>query len=120
MAMKDTSVREGRTEDGCVKRTLAKTPAFCRSSCADRVGFTLVELLVVIAIIGVLVDNLPCSTGVTFLNQRMASRSRHPGGVNVVMCDVSVRYVSDDIDLWAWQVRSSMAGGDLENVIPAP
>ena len=65
-------------------------------------------------------DNLPCSTSVAWLSQRMASRSRHPGGVNVVMCDVSVQYVSEDVDLWAWQVRSSMAGGDLENVDPTP
>lgn len=59
-------------------------------------------------------DNLPCSTSVAWLSQRMASRSRHPSGVNVVMCDVSVQFVSNDIDLWAWQVRSSMAGGDTQ------
>lgn len=59
-------------------------------------------------------ENLPCSTGVAWLSQRMASRSRHPGGVNVAMCDVSVQFITDDIDLWAWQVRSSMAGGDTE------
>ncbi len=60
-------------------------------------------------------DNLPCSTRVSnWLIQRMASRSRHPGGVNVVMCDVSVQFINEDIDLWAWQVRSSMAGGDTE------
>ncbi len=65
-------------------------------------------------------DNLPCDRNVGWNNQRMASRSRHPGGVTVVMCDVSVHFISEDIDLVAWQARSSMAAGDLEDAAAAP
>lgn len=45
--------------------------------------------------------------------QRAAARSRHPGGVNVAMCDASVHFKTDDIDLLAWRSASSMENGDL-------
>lgn len=61
-------------------------------------------------------DNLPCRTSVGWLDQRMASRSRHPGGVHVVLCDGSSRFVTDDIELMAWQAASSMAGGETESL----
>jgi len=32
-----------------------------------------------------------------------ASRSRHPGGVNVALGDASVRFISATIDLTTWQ-----------------
>jgi prepilin-type processing-associated H-X9-DG protein len=41
-----------------------------------------------------------------------ASRSRHPGGVNVLMCDSSAHFVRDDIELEIWRAMSSMAGGE--------
>ncbi len=41
-----------------------------------------------------------------------AARSRHPGGVNVAMCDGSVRMISDSIDLETWQALGSKAGGE--------
>ena len=44
---------------------------------------------------------------------RAAARSRHPGGVNVAMCDGSVHYKSDDVDLLTWRAASSMVNGDL-------
>jgi prepilin-type N-terminal cleavage/methylation domain-containing protein/prepilin-type processing-associated H-X9-DG protein len=44
---------------------------------------------------------------------RSAARSRHPGGVNVAMCDGSVDYKTDDIDLLTWRAASSMENGDL-------
>jgi len=59
-------------------------------------------------------QNLPCTTSVAFLEQTMASRSRHPGGVNAVMCDGSVQYFADDVQLITWQALSSMAAGDIE------
>jgi len=42
----------------------------------------------------------------------LASRSRHPGGVVVVKCDVSTDFVSNDIDLTAWRSQSTIAGAD--------
>ena len=42
--------------------------------------------------------------------QRAAARSRHPGGVNAVLCDGSVRFVSQNIALTTWMAMGSMAG----------
>jgi len=38
--------------------------------------------------------------------------SRHPGGVNVAMCDGSVRFVSNSIDKHAWRAMGTRAGGE--------
>jgi prepilin-type N-terminal cleavage/methylation domain-containing protein/prepilin-type processing-associated H-X9-DG protein len=46
-------------------------------------------------------------------NQVTAARSRHPGGVNVVMCDSSVRFVSDSIAFDAWQAMGSGSGEEV-------
>ena len=54
-------------------------------------------------------DGLPCSTGGV---STLASRSRHPGGVMVALCDVSCRYVSNDVDLAAWRAIASRAGDE--------
>jgi prepilin-type processing-associated H-X9-DG protein len=48
---------------------------------------------------------------------RLMSRSRHPGGVNVVMCDASVHFISDSVNLLAWQASSTMAGGETESIL---
>jgi prepilin-type N-terminal cleavage/methylation domain-containing protein/prepilin-type processing-associated H-X9-DG protein len=42
----------------------------------------------------------------------MASRSRHPGGVNASMCDGSTRFVTNNINLVTWTAMSSMGGGE--------
>jgi prepilin-type N-terminal cleavage/methylation domain-containing protein/prepilin-type processing-associated H-X9-DG protein len=59
-----------------------------------------------------LAPNPPCLTaaGPRFNN---AARSRHPGGVNAVMCDGSVHYVSDDVDLAAWRAASTTKGDEV-------
>lgn len=44
--------------------------------------------------------------------QRAAARSRHTGGVNVAMCDGSIRMVRNSIALNAWIAMGSMAGGE--------
>jgi prepilin-type N-terminal cleavage/methylation domain-containing protein/prepilin-type processing-associated H-X9-DG protein len=49
-------------------------------------------------------------------NQRVAtfnSRSRHSGGVNVVLCDGSVRFIADSITTTAWQRLSTMRDGNV-------
>jgi prepilin-type N-terminal cleavage/methylation domain-containing protein len=42
----------------------------------------------------------------------LASRSKHPGGVVVVKCDVSTDFISNDIDLNVYRSQSTMAGAD--------
>ena len=41
------------------------------------------------------------------------SRSRHPGGVNSVMCDGHVQYVKNSIAIRTWRALGSMSGGEV-------
>ncbi len=43
----------------------------------------------------------------------IASRGRHPGGVNVLFGDGSTRFLKNSIDLNAWRALSSRAGGEV-------
>ena len=56
--------------------------------------------------------NLPC-TGGSVSELTAASRSRHPGGVNVLKADGSVHFVSQDINLATWQAMGSICGGEI-------
>ncbi len=40
----------------------------------------------------------------------MAARSNHPGGVNLMCCDGSVRFIDDEIDLNVWRAVATRAG----------
>lgn len=42
-----------------------------------------------------------------------AARSKHPGGVNLSLCDGSVRFVDDSIDIDIWRGLASRNGGEL-------
>jgi prepilin-type N-terminal cleavage/methylation domain-containing protein/prepilin-type processing-associated H-X9-DG protein len=42
-----------------------------------------------------------------------ASRSRHPGGVNTLMGDGSVRFIKNTINLMTWQGLSTTKGGEV-------
>jgi prepilin-type processing-associated H-X9-DG protein len=44
---------------------------------------------------------------------RMAARSEHAGGVNVLYCDGSVASVRDEIDLAVWHAAATRAGSEL-------
>jgi prepilin-type N-terminal cleavage/methylation domain-containing protein/prepilin-type processing-associated H-X9-DG protein len=44
--------------------------------------------------------------------QYSAARSRHPGGVNASMCDGSIRFVSNDINVGTWAALGTMNGGE--------
>jgi prepilin-type processing-associated H-X9-DG protein len=46
------------------------------------------------------------------LGQSLAARSLHTGGVNAVMCDGSVRFFPDTIDLDVWQALSTANGSE--------
>ncbi|QDT65231.1 DUF1559 family PulG-like putative transporter [Calycomorphotria hydatis] len=56
--------------------------------------------------------NLPCQIS-SVLNVSVASRSMHVGGVQVVMGDGAVHFISDNIDLANWRSISSMNGGEV-------
>ena len=43
----------------------------------------------------------------------LASRSKHPGGVNVLLGDGSVRFIKDSISIPTWRALSSIAGGEV-------
>ncbi|RLS44662.1 MAG: DUF1559 domain-containing protein [Planctomycetota bacterium] len=42
-----------------------------------------------------------------------ASRSRHTGGVHVLLCDGATRFVSDNIDTVIWRSLATKAGGEV-------
>jgi prepilin-type N-terminal cleavage/methylation domain-containing protein/prepilin-type processing-associated H-X9-DG protein len=58
------------------------------------------------------VPNPPCevASGPRF---GAIARSRHPGGVNVVMCDSSVQFVVDGVDFATWQAASTVKGNEV-------
>jgi prepilin-type N-terminal cleavage/methylation domain-containing protein/prepilin-type processing-associated H-X9-DG protein len=55
--------------------------------------------------------NLPCHP--VGDDECAAARSRHPGGVNVVMADSSTQWASDGISLLVWQALGSIDGGEV-------
>ena len=57
-------------------------------------------------------DNLPCAYELTD-NTTAGSRSRHPGGVNVLFCDGSVHFIEDSIDVYAWRYMGTIMGGEV-------
>ena len=59
--------------------------------------------------------NLPCvDTGGGNLYPKTAtSRSRHPGGVNVVLCDGSVHFISETIDVNTWRAMGTINSGEV-------
>jgi prepilin-type N-terminal cleavage/methylation domain-containing protein/prepilin-type processing-associated H-X9-DG protein len=63
------------------------------------------------------VPNTPCinggTSGTVTLGYYIASRSLHPGGVNVSTCDGSVRFIKNSINLKTWRALSSEAGGEV-------
>jgi prepilin-type N-terminal cleavage/methylation domain-containing protein/prepilin-type processing-associated H-X9-DG protein len=62
--------------------------------------------------------NPPCLGATTALPDNYAARSRHPGGVNVAMCDGSVRFVKNAIDVRTWRALSTTAGVEVVGVDP--
>ncbi len=42
-----------------------------------------------------------------------AARSRHPGGANLLLCDGSVRFINDDIDVQTWHGLGSRNGLEM-------
>lgn len=47
------------------------------------------------------------------LSLNVAARSRHPGGVHALFCDGHVQFISDEINVTAWQALGSRAGSEV-------
>jgi prepilin-type N-terminal cleavage/methylation domain-containing protein/prepilin-type processing-associated H-X9-DG protein len=56
-------------------------------------------------------DSRPGPARYTALGWR-AARSRHAGGVNLALCDGSVRFIADSVDLAVWRGLATRAGGE--------
>lgn len=56
---------------------------------------------------------LPCISGGSIAQQTLASRSRHTGGVQVLMCDGSTHFISEAIDILTYRGLSTQAGGEV-------
>lgn len=56
--------------------------------------------------------NLPCRNSSTENLMRLGSRSRHPGGVLVAMCDGSAQFIAESIDALTYKGLSSINGGE--------
>jgi prepilin-type N-terminal cleavage/methylation domain-containing protein/prepilin-type processing-associated H-X9-DG protein len=60
----------------------------------------------------IMLPNPPC-TNTTTQGPTYAARSRHPGGINTVFCDGSVRFVKNTINLFTWRALSTSQGGEV-------
>jgi prepilin-type N-terminal cleavage/methylation domain-containing protein len=57
-------------------------------------------------------QNLPSVSGNGSTTDTCASRSRHPGGVQVALGDGSARFISETIDLTIWRALATIRGGE--------
>lgn len=55
---------------------------------------------------------LPCRNSSTENLMRLGSRSRHPGGVLVAMCDGSAQFIAEEIDALTYKGLSSIDGAE--------
>ena len=55
---------------------------------------------------------MPCLRSGAGGLHHLAARSRHPGGVQVLMCDASAHFVSDSVNRQTWQAMSTQSGGE--------
>lgn len=51
----------------------------------------------------------------TILRANMPASSRHPGGVNMLMGDGSVKFIKDGINLATWRALGTRMGGEIIN-----
>jgi prepilin-type processing-associated H-X9-DG protein len=62
------------------------------------------------------VNNPPCvpiSGSFNGNDKFYAARSKHPGGVNATMCDGSVKFFKNSINIFVWRALSTTSGGEV-------
>lgn len=59
------------------------------------------------------IKGMPCDVSSSTNPTMFAARSLHPGGVNVGLCDGSVRLVSETINIDTWRGLSTTRGGEV-------
>ena len=59
---------------------------------------------------------LPCISGGSIGQYTMAARSRHSGGINVLLCDASIQFISDSINIQVYRNLSTIAGGEATQI----
>jgi prepilin-type N-terminal cleavage/methylation domain-containing protein len=57
--------------------------------------------------------NRPCRQNTNELVESAAARSMHPGGVNILLCDASARFVGNGIQPATWAAAATIAGGEV-------
>ncbi len=57
--------------------------------------------------------NPPCVGATTALPMMKSARSWHPGGVNAVMGDGSVKFIKNSINVFVWRALGSTGGGEV-------
>ena len=56
---------------------------------------------------------LPFPGTMTNMSMQVSPNSRHPGGVNAMMGDGSVRFITNSVDLVTWRAIGTRAGGEV-------
>ncbi|HQU47214.1 MAG: hypothetical protein B7Z73_14750, partial [Planctomycetia bacterium 21-64-5] len=54
------------------------------------------------------------------MSMQVSPGSRHPGGVNLCMVDGSVRFESENVDVWTWRAIGTRAGEEALNLASQP
>ena len=57
--------------------------------------------------------DLPCTGGAGDQSAYAGARSRHPGGINVLLGDGSVRFVKNSINMPVWLGLNTINGGEI-------
>ncbi|WP_165069338.1 DUF1559 family PulG-like putative transporter [Paludisphaera rhizosphaerae] len=57
--------------------------------------------------------NPPCMNTTATQGPTYAARSRHPGGVNTLFCDGSVKFAKNTLNLNTWRALSTTQGGEI-------
>jgi prepilin-type N-terminal cleavage/methylation domain-containing protein/prepilin-type processing-associated H-X9-DG protein len=58
-------------------------------------------------------QDLPCTAGASDQGAYAGARSRHPGGINVLMGDGSVRFVKNSVNMPTWLALNTMQAGEV-------
>src|SRR5262249_57119949 len=58
-------------------------------------------------------QDLPCTGGAGDKGAYAGARSRHPGGINVLFGDGSVRFIKDSVSVPVWLGLNTMASGEV-------